>query len=132
MAVKVPETMAHRHYWSVQMTRTAGKDEVLDAFRRSSRIALIRMDDGLVALSRVKALMTDLSALTTTCTRWRCGPTCSRSAATSCSTPTWSTTQAIVIPETIDAIRALSGIVEDANESITKTNAALALATALI
>jgi glyceraldehyde-3-phosphate dehydrogenase (NAD(P)) len=40
--------------------------------------------------------------------------------------------QAIVIPETIDAIRALSGIVEDANESNTKTNAALALATALI
>jgi glyceraldehyde-3-phosphate dehydrogenase (NAD(P)) len=39
--------------------------------------------------------------------------------------------QAIVMPETIDAIRALSGI-EDANESITKTNAALALATALI
>jgi hypothetical protein len=39
---------------------------------------------------------------------------------------------AIVIPETIDAIRALSGIVEDANESNTKTNAALALATALI
>jgi glyceraldehyde-3-phosphate dehydrogenase (NAD(P)) len=40
--------------------------------------------------------------------------------------------QAIVIPETIDAIRALTGIVEDANESITKTNTALGLETTLI
>jgi len=40
--------------------------------------------------------------------------------------------QAIVIPETIDAIRALSGIVADANESIAKTNAALSMTTVLI
>jgi glyceraldehyde-3-phosphate dehydrogenase (NAD(P)) len=35
MAVKVPETLAHLHYWSVQMTRPAGRDEVSDAFRVS-------------------------------------------------------------------------------------------------
>jgi glyceraldehyde-3-phosphate dehydrogenase/erythrose-4-phosphate dehydrogenase len=28
MAVKVPETIAHLHYWSVQMTRAADKAEV--------------------------------------------------------------------------------------------------------
>jgi glyceraldehyde-3-phosphate dehydrogenase (NAD(P)) len=28
MAVKVPETLAHLHYWSVQMTRRATRDEV--------------------------------------------------------------------------------------------------------
>jgi len=54
MAVKVPETLAHLHYWSVQMTRRASKDEVLDAFRTSSRIALIDTSDGLVALNTVK------------------------------------------------------------------------------
>jgi hypothetical protein len=59
MAVKVPETLAHLHYWSVQMTRAAGKQEVLDAFRTSSRIALINTDDGLVALNTVKELMAD-------------------------------------------------------------------------
>jgi glyceraldehyde-3-phosphate dehydrogenase (NAD(P)) len=47
MAVKVPETLAHLHYWSVQITRRASKDEVLDAFRTSSRIALINTSDGL-------------------------------------------------------------------------------------
>ena len=41
MAVKVPETIAHLHYWSVQMTRPVDKEEVLDAFRSSSRILLM-------------------------------------------------------------------------------------------
>ena len=39
--------------------------------------------------------------------------------------------QAIVIPETLDAIRALSGTVEDDSESITRTNAALGIQTSL-
>lgn len=59
MAVKVPETIAHLHYWSVQMTRAASKDEVLKDFRTSSRIALINMKDGLVALNTAKELMAD-------------------------------------------------------------------------
>lgn len=40
--------------------------------------------------------------------------------------------QAIVIPETIDAIRALTGAVQDANESIAKTNAALGVEPSLV
>ena len=40
--------------------------------------------------------------------------------------------QAIVIPETIDAIRALTGIVENAHESIAKTNTALGIETAFV
>ena len=40
--------------------------------------------------------------------------------------------QAIVIPETIDAIRALTGIVENADESIAKTNTALGIETAFV
>ena len=35
--------------------------------------------------------------------------------------------QAIVIPETIDAIRALAGTVRDGSESIARTNAALGI-----
>lgn len=60
MAVKVPETLAHLHYWSVQLTRPASRDEVLEAFPASSRIALIRMDAGLTAINAVKELMADL------------------------------------------------------------------------
>lgn len=132
MAVKVPETVAHLHYWSVQMTRNASKEEVLDAFRGSSRIALIRMDEGLTALNRVKELMTDLG----------------RPRDNLYEVALWSDmlqvhrdelfyaymvdNQAIVIPETIDAIRALSGTVKDATGSITRTNTALGVTTALI
>jgi glyceraldehyde-3-phosphate dehydrogenase (NAD(P)) len=41
MAVKVPETLAHLHYWSVQLTRPASRDEILAAFRSTPRIALV-------------------------------------------------------------------------------------------
>jgi glyceraldehyde-3-phosphate dehydrogenase (NAD(P)) len=40
--------------------------------------------------------------------------------------------QAIVIPETIDAIRALFGTVRAANESIVRTNTALGIDSALM
>ena len=65
MAVKVPETLAHLHYWSFQLTRPASKDEVLDAFSASSRITLIRMDAGLTALDMVKELMAEVGRSTT-------------------------------------------------------------------
>ena len=60
MAVKAPETIGHLHYWSVQMTRAAAKEEVLDAFRTSSRILLMRDDYGLEALNSVKEMMADI------------------------------------------------------------------------
>ena len=40
--------------------------------------------------------------------------------------------QAFVIPETIDAIRALTGIVKNPTESIAKTNEALGIGPKLI
>ncbi len=127
MAVKVPQTLAHLHYWSVQLTRAADRDEVLDAFRSSTRIALIGIGDGLVALNSVKELMADIG----------------RPHANLYEVALWADmlevrgdelfyaymvdNQAIVIPETIDAIRALTGTVQDAGESIAMTNAALAI-----
>lgn len=54
MAVKVPETLAHLHYWAVQLNRAASKEEVLAAFRASPRIVLIRESDGLTAINAVK------------------------------------------------------------------------------
>src|SRR5690606_28028637 len=59
MAVRVPQTLAHLHYWSVQLTRPASKEEVIDAFDASSRIALVRTADGLGALNSIKELMAD-------------------------------------------------------------------------
>lgn len=132
MAVKVPETLAHLHYWSVQMTRHARKDEVLDAFRTSSRIAFIRMSDGLVALNAVKELMTDRGRPHDNLYEVALWSDMLRVQEDELFYAYMVDNQAIVIPETIDAIRALTGIVQDGKESIARTNTALGIDAALV
>ena len=129
MAVKVPETLAHLHYWSVQMTRPASKEEVLDAFRASSRIALIRTSDGLVALNTVKELMADRGRPHDNLYEVALWADMLRVQADELFYAYMFYNQAIVIPETIDAVRALTGTVKDASESIARTNAALGIGT---
>ncbi len=60
IAAKAAHTQCHNHYWVVEMTREASRDEVLDAFRAAPRIAFIRMQDGIVALNSTIELMKDL------------------------------------------------------------------------
>lgn len=126
-AVKVPETLSHLHYWHVQLTRKATKEEVLDAFKRSSRIAMIEYSQGLSANNTVKELMLSLN----------------RPNGDMYEVALWEDmlkviddelffaylvdNQAIVIPETIDAIRALTGIETEALKSIQKTNVSLGI-----
>ena len=129
MAVKVPETLAHLHYWSVQMTRPASKDEVLGALRASSRIALIRTSDGLVALNTVKELMADRGRPHDNLYEVALWADMLRVQGDELFYAYMVDNQAIVIPETIDAVRALTGVVKDASESIARTNAALGIGT---
>lgn len=126
-AVKVPVTLSHLHYWNVQLTRKASKEEVLEAFKRSSRIAMIEYSQGLSANNTVKELMLSLN----------------RPYGDMYEVALWKDmlkvvddelfyaylvdNQAIVIPETIDAIRALTGIEKDAIKSIQKTNLSLGI-----
>jgi glyceraldehyde-3-phosphate dehydrogenase (NAD(P)) len=131
MAVKVPETLAHLHYWSVQMTRRASKDEVLDAFRTSSRIALINMGDGLVALNTIKELMADRGRPHDNLYEVALWADMLRVQGDELFYAYMVDNQAIVIPETIDAIRALTGTVQDSRESIAKTDAALGISNTL-
>jgi glyceraldehyde-3-phosphate dehydrogenase (NAD(P)) len=132
MAVTVPETLAHLHYWSVQMTRAASKDEVLNAFRASSRIALINMKDGLVALNTVKELMADLGRPHDNLYEVALWADMLRVQGDELFYAYMVDNQAIVIPETIDAIRALTGAVRNPAGSIAKTDAALGIRRSLI
>ena len=127
MAVAVPETLAHLHSWAVRMTRPAGRDEVLAAFRTSTRVALLRAGDGLGAINVVKEMTSDLG----------------RRRADLYEVGLWEDlvtvngdelfftymvdNQAIVIPETIDAVRALGGMEPDANASIAATDLSLGI-----
>lgn len=128
-AVKVPETLSHLHYWNVRLTREASKEEVLAAFRTSTRIAFIKYEDGLSANNAVKELMLDLG----------------RPHGDMYEVAIWEDmlkvegdelyyaylvdNQAIVIPETIDAIRALTEADLKAENSIATTNKALFIST---
>lgn len=132
MAVKVPETLAHLHYWSVQMTRAASKDEVLNAFRTSSRIALINTGDGRVALNTVKELMADRGRPHDNLYEVALWADMLRVQGDELFYAYMVDNQAIVIPETIDAIRALAGTVKASSESILRTNTALGIDSALM
>lgn len=127
IAVQVPETLGHLHAWSVELTRSASKEEVLAAFSRSSRILLVDSRTGLSALNSIKEWMADEN----------------RPHANLYEVALWSDlltvqgrelfytymvdNQAIVIPETIDAIRALAGGATDAAASIGLTNQSLGI-----
>jgi glyceraldehyde-3-phosphate dehydrogenase (NAD(P)) len=127
MAVKVPETLSHLHFWNVQLTKKAGKEEVLNAFKSSTRIAFINYSEGLTANNTIKELMLGIN----------------RPYGDMYEVALWQDmlkvegnelfyayvvdNQAIVIPETIDAIRALTGLEKNAQDSIDKTNMSLGI-----
>jgi glyceraldehyde-3-phosphate dehydrogenase (NAD(P)) len=127
IAVVAAHTTSHLHAWSVELTRPATKDEVLAAFRAAPRIAFLRAAQGVVALNSTLEMMADLGRPRGD--MWEVG--------------LWEDSltvvgaeafynyqvynQAIVVPETIDAIRALTGIEPDGRRSMAKTDAALGL-----
>ncbi len=76
MAVKVPQTLGHLHYWSVTLTRPTDRDEVLRAFRASSRILLMRGDAGLGASITSRNGCRISAARALTFTKWPCGKIC--------------------------------------------------------
>jgi glyceraldehyde-3-phosphate dehydrogenase (NAD(P)) len=127
MAVKVPETLAHLHYWTVQMTRAASKEDVLAAFASSSRITPIRIGDGLVALNSVKELMADRGRPHDNLYEVALWADMLRVQGDELFYAYMVDNQAIVVPETIDAVRALTRTLEDGSESIARTNEALGI-----
>jgi len=127
IAAKGAHTQTHSHFWTLQLTRQATREEVLAALRAAPRIAFIRMSDGLVALNSTIELMRDLG----------------RPRGDMWEVAVWEDlltvtgdeaylayqvyNEAIVVPETIDAIRALFGAVTDADTSIRLTDESLGM-----
>lgn len=127
IAMKAGHTNCHLHTWSVELTREATKEEVMMAFRKVPRIAFLNASDGLIALNSTIELMTDLGR--SRGDMWEVG--------------LWEDSltvkgnelfynyqvynQAIVVPETIDAIRALTALEPDGNKSIAKTDKAFGI-----
>lgn len=127
MAVKVPETLAHLHYWTVKLTREASKEEVLDAFRTSSRIALIRMDNGLNALNAVKELMADIGRPYDNLYEVALWEDMLSVQGDEAFYAYMVDNQAIVIADTIDAIRSLTASEKNGDASMKLTNRSLGI-----
>lgn len=127
IAMVAAHTTSHLHAWSVELSRLATKEEVLDAFHSAPRIAFLRASEGIVALNSTLEMMGDLGRPRSD--MWEVG--------------LWEDSltvkgdelfynyqvynQAIVVPETIDAIRAITGIEKDGAASIAKTDRAMGL-----
>lgn len=127
IAVSAAHTTSHLHSWCVELTREASKQEVLEVFRAAPRIAFLRRAEGVVALNSTVELMGDLGRIRGD--MWEVG--------------LWEDgltvqgnevfynyqvyNQAIVVPETIDAIRALTELERDPLASIRKTDRALGI-----
>lgn len=127
IAAKGAHTQTHNHFWTLQLTRAAPRDEVVEALRAAPRIAFIRMSDGLVALNSTLELMRDLG----------------RPRGDMWEVAIWEDlvtvqgdeafltyqvyNEAIVVPETIDAIRALLSLAPDAHTSMAITDSTLGM-----
>ena len=127
IAMVAAHTTSHLHAWSVELTREATKEEVLAAFRAAPRIAFLRASDGIVALNSTVELMTDLGRPRGDL--WEVGLW--EDSLTVTGNEVFYTyqvyNQAIVVPESIDALRALTGSESDGPESIARTDRALGI-----
>lgn len=125
MAAKGAHNQTHLHYWTVELAWTVKRADIVAALQAEPRIAFIRMSDGIAALNSTIELMKDLG----------------RPRGDMWEVAVWEDlitvegneayltfqvdNEAIVIPETIDAIRALSEAAPDAAASMEITDRAL-------
>ena len=127
-----PYNLSHIHFAMVETTRPVSLDELRDALWDEPRIAFVRATDGLVALNAVIELMRDLDRPRGD--MWEVAVW--EDALAADEREVYLTYQvhneAIVIPETIDCIRALTGAEPDGARSIAQTDAALGVAKAFL
>jgi glyceraldehyde-3-phosphate dehydrogenase (NAD(P)) len=109
------------------LARDADRDEVLAALRGDRRIAFVRSADGLGAPNRTIELMKDLGRPRGDMYEVAVWSDILAVAAGEAFLTYQVDNQAIVIPENVDAIRALVGVVSDAEESMRRTDDALGI-----
>jgi glyceraldehyde-3-phosphate dehydrogenase (NAD(P)) len=127
IAAKAAHTQTHNHYWIVELTRAASREEVLDVFRAAPRVAFIRVSDGIVALNSTIELMKDLGRPRGDMWEVALWEDILKVNGTELYYTYQVYNEAIVVPENIDAIRALTGLVEDGRESMRITDEAMGM-----
>lgn len=127
IAVAVPVTIGHLHMAFLRLNKDTTKGEVVSILKSSPRVVGVNYRDGITAENQLAELMRDLG----------------RPRADMWEVAFWEDllhvegrdvalyyqvhNEAIVIPENIDAIRAITGIEQDPQKSILKTNQSLGI-----
>jgi len=129
MAAKGPFDLGHLHVTMVETTRPTSVDEVRELLEAAPRVAFVRADEGIVGQNSIVELMRDLG----------------RPRADLWEVALWEDAigvrpdggeiylvyhvpnEAIVIPETIDAIRAMTEVETDPARSMARTDASLGI-----
>jgi len=125
MAVIVPTTQMHMHAITIELTEAISREQILSLIAAHPRLGLIKASTGIVSTAELKEFVMDLGRQRSDL--WENGI---YEASVSVVGKTLYLFQAIhqeadVIVETIDAIRAMTGIVADPDTSIQMTNKAL-------
>jgi glyceraldehyde-3-phosphate dehydrogenase (NAD(P)) len=132
MAGAGPYNLSHIHFAMVETTRRVSLDELRDALWDAPRVAFVRADEGLVALNSVIELMRDLGRPRGD--MWEVAVW--EDALAADDREVYLTFQvhneAIVVPETVDCIRALTGVERDGAASIARTDAAMGIRKAFL
>ena len=126
MAMVVPTTLAHAHVLEVELKRESSREEIVEAFEEQTRVLPLSMKDypstSLIIerfrdLGRPRYDMYEIAVLKDSiCVEGR--------------KARWFQVvhqEAIVVPENVDAIRAVTGLEEDKWRSIEKTNRSLGI-----
>ncbi len=127
IAAKGSHTQNHSHYWIVELTRTSDREEVLDTMRAAPRVALVRRSDGIVALNSTIELMKDLGRPRGDMYEVALWEDILKVEGNELYYTYTVDNQAVVIPENVDAIRALAGTVPSGADSIRLTDETLGI-----
>ena len=127
MAARGPFNLGHLHFAMVQLKGDPDKRDVVKALKAASRLAPVKTSDGVDSMNAVAEMMRDLG----------------RARADMWEVAFWEDildvtdgeasmvyqvhNESVVVPENIDAIRALTGIESEGRKSIAKTNEALGI-----
>ncbi|HEX4919952.1 MAG TPA: type II glyceraldehyde-3-phosphate dehydrogenase, partial [Candidatus Bathyarchaeia archaeon] len=127
MAARGPFTLGHLHFAMVQLKGEPDKKDVVKALKGAPRLAPVRTSEGVDSMNAVAEMMRDLG----------------RARADMWEVAFWEDildvtdgeasmvyqvhNESVVVPENVDAIRAITGLESDGRKSIAKTNEALGI-----